>query len=285
MPYSLREALAAFRRAPMLALLSALMIALSLFVVGLFGLVAYNVKKVIERMEQRVEVVAYLRDTAEPADVDAALATVKTWPEVRDVRYISRAEALVKARQELKEYDEIFAGLEGNPLPASLEIALKPNQKGADAVRSIAKRAEAFGFVEEVRFGNEWLDKVFLLRRVAGVATALLGLAFATVAALIIGTAIRLAIFSRRDEIAIMQQVGATEAFIRRPFLIEGIVTGLAGGALAFFATFTAYGILTRQLFDLAWLPGSWLFLGIATGCIVGLAASSIAVRRHMREI
>jgi cell division transport system permease protein len=285
MSYSLREAMHAFRRAPMLAALSATMIALSLLVVGLFGLAAYNIKQVIAKMEQRVEVVAYLRDGAEQAAVDAAIKDMRTWNEVRDVIYVSREEALVKARKELKEFDDIFAGLENNPLPASLELVLKPNQKDADAVRKVANRAGLLPFVEEVGYGDDWLDKVFLLRRVAAVATLVLGSAFAVVAALIIGAAIRLAIFSRRDEIAIMKLVGATDSFIKRPFVIEGLITGLAGALLALLATYAAYNVLSKSLFDLEWVPGSWVMIGVAAGCLLGIVASSIAVRRHLGEV
>jgi cell division transport system permease protein len=285
MSHALNEAMNAFRRAPLLTALSAAMIALSLFVVGLFGLAAYNIRQVIAKMEERVEVVAYLRDGADQAEVDAALREIRTWPQVKDVTFVSRDEALRKAKRELKEFDEIFAGLESNPLPASLEIGLKPNQKDAAAVRSVADRARNYAFVEEVRFGDEWLDKVFLLRRVAAVASLVLGLAFATVATLIIGAAIRLAIFSRRDEIAIMQLVGATDSFIQRPFLIEGMITGLIGSFVALFATWSAYGLLSRSLFDLAWLPSSWVVAGILAGGVLGLVASSIAVRRHLGEI
>src|SRR5690606_39672989 len=87
--------------------------------------------------------------------------------------------------------------------------------------------------VEDVTYGQEWLDTVYLLRRVAAVATAVLGSAFAAVAALIIASAIRLAIFARRDEISIMQLVGATDGFIRRPFVLEGMLTGILGALLA----------------------------------------------------
>ncbi|MEO5509613.1 MAG: permease-like cell division protein FtsX [Longimicrobiales bacterium] len=285
MSYSLREALNAFRRAPLLAALSATMIALSLFVVGLFGLAAYNIKLVISRMEERVEVVAYLRDGAERADVNNAIREMKKWSEVRDVIYVSREQALAKAREEMKEFDDIFSGLESNPLPASLEVVLNPNLKGADVVRNVANRAKLFPFVEEVGFGNDWLDKVFLLRRVAAVATLVLGSAFAVVAALIIGAAIRLAIFSRRDEISIMQLVGATDAFIRRPFLIEGMITGLAGGVIALIGTYTAYNLLGTSLFALEWLPRLWTIGGVVAGGILGTAASSIAVRRHLGEV
>jgi cell division transport system permease protein len=285
MPYALREVLSAFRRAPVLAFLSSAMIALSLFVVGLFGLVAFNIRVVIERMEARVEVVAYLRDSADQASIDAASREMHTWSEVRDVTYITREQALVKARQEVREFDEMFAGIEGNPLPASLEIALKPGQKDAESVRAVARRTQAMPVVEDVGYGNEWLDKVFLLRRVAGVATAVLGIAFAAVAALIIGAAIRLAIFSRRDEIAIMKLVGATNGFISLPFVLEGLITGLIGSLLALLGCFLTFRVLSDSVLQLSWLPSSWVVPGVVAGVAVGVLASMIAVRRHLADV
>lgn len=285
MPYALREVLSAFRRAPVLAFLSSAMIAMSLFVVGLFGLVAFNIRVVIERMEARVEVVAYLRDNADQASIDAASREMRTWNEVRDVVYITREQALQKARQEVKEFDEMFAGIEGNPLPASLEIALKPGQKDAESVRAVARRTQAMPVVEDVGYGNEWLDKVFLLRRVAAIATAVLGIAFAAVAALIIGAAIRLAIFSRRDEIAIMKLVGATNGFISLPFVLEGLITGLIGSLLALLGCFLTFRVLSDSVLELSWLPSSWVVPGVVAGVAVGILASMIAVRRHLADV
>lgn len=283
MTYSLREALVAFRRAPLLAGVSAAMIALSLFVVGLFGIVAFNIRKVIEGVEARVEVVAYLRDTASPADVQALRHELTGVAAVREVRYVSREEALQVAKEELSEFSAVFGSLDSNPLPASLEVRLKPNQKGPDVVRSVAQRIGANPAVEEVRYGNEWLDKVFLLRSVAATATGVLGAGFAVVAILIIGAAVRLAIFARREEIAIMQLVGATNWFIRKPFLLEGLMTGLLGGMLAALATWLSYSVLTNAVFTVVWIPDSWVVGGILTGGALGVVASWIAVRRHLR--
>jgi cell division transport system permease protein len=285
MARSIREAAAAFRRAPLLTGLSAAMIGLSLFLLGLFGLVAHNVQIVLRQVEERVEVVAYLRDDAPPREVTAARAEIEAWREVRSVRYVSREQALQKARAELPEFRTVFAGLDGNPLPASFEINLQPGQEDADAVRAVADRVAGYAFVEDVRFGSEWLDRVYLLRRVAGVATLVLGIAFATVATLIIGAAVRLAIYARRDEIAIMKLVGATDGYIRRPFLLEGIATGLLGGALALFATYGVFRLLSDSLFELVWIPDSWVMAGLGAGALLGAIASGLAVRRHLRDI
>jgi cell division transport system permease protein len=285
MPYALREALRAFHRAPLLTSLSAGMIALSLFLVGLFGLAAYNIKRVLERVEARVEVVAYLRDGAMPYMVTQAQSQIEAYDEVREVRYISREAALLKARRELPEFEELLGDLESNPLPASLEVLLQPNQSGPEVVERVASRIREYPFVDDVRYGSEWLDKVFLLRRVAGTATLVLGAAFAIVAALIIGTAIRMAIYARRDEIQIMRLVGATEGFVRGPFLLEGLLTGIGGGLVALAATFAVHATISRSIFQLEWLPDTWVVGGTMAGAFVGIVASAIAVRRHLREV
>lgn len=285
MSYVTREALDAFRRTPLLTALSIAMIALSLFVVGLFGIAAYNIKVAIEQVEARVEVVAYLHDDA-PADaVQLARGEIARYPEVRTVFLVTREQALERARREMPELDGLFMERGANPLPASFEVNLQPGFRNPEIVNDVASRISEYAFVEEVRFGQEWLEKVFLLRRIAGAAALVLGIGFAAVAALIIGAAIRLAVFARREEIAIMRLVGATDSFIRRPFLLEGLLAGLAGGALALGFTYAIFRAISGRVFALAWIPDVWLVAGVLAGGIVGVIASAISVRRHLREI
>lgn len=284
MKYIVREALAAFRRTPLLTLLSAAMIALSLFVVGLFGVAAHNVKQVVERIEERVEVVAYLRDGAAPDAIQLARTEIASFPEVAAVSYVSKEQALEAANRELGELSAVLVDMDVNPLPASFEIALRPGQRTPDVVAEVAERLSAYAFVEDVQYGREWLDKVFVLRRIAGTASSVLGLAFAAVAALIIGAAVRMAIYARRDEIEIMRLVGATRGFIQGPFLLEGFLTGLLGGAIAAPATYGVYRVLSGTVVELQWVPGYWVVGGVVAGAVLGLVASVFAVRRHLRE-
>ncbi|HLU25837.1 MAG TPA: permease-like cell division protein FtsX [Longimicrobiales bacterium] len=283
MKYIVREALAAFRRAPLLTALSAAMIALSLFVVGLFGVAAYNVQQVVERIEERVEVVAYLRDGAPPDAIRLARAEIESFPEVAAVNYISKEEALEVANRELGELSAVLVDADVNPLPASFEISLRPGHRTPDVVAEVAERLSAYAFVEDVQFGQEWLDKIFVLRRIAGTASTVLGLAFAAVAALIIGAAVRMAIYARRDEIAIMRLVGATPGFIQGPFLLEGFLTGLLGGLLAAPATYGVYHLLSGAVVELQWVPGYWVVCGVVIGAVLGLIASALAVHRHLK--
>jgi len=112
-----------------------------------------------------------------------------------------------------------------------------------------------------------------------------LGSAFAVVAALIIGTALRIAIFARREEIYVMRLVGAKNSFIRRPFLIEGAVAGILGGLIAWALTYATYRGVYAFLFEIAWLPGSWVLLGLMAGGAFGAISSALAIRRHLQEI
>lgn len=283
--YALSEAIAAFRRAPVLTGLSSAMVGLALFVVGLFSLATYNLQIALSAIEERVEVVVYLRDDARQSEIDHLLTELADYDEVRQVTYLSKRDALERAQQELPEFGELFLESEVNPLPQSLEVELRPGNRTPDVVERIATAARGYPFVEDALYGEEWVDRLFALRRIGAASAAVLGIAFALVAALIIGTALRIAIFARRDEIYVMRLVGATRGFIRRPFLLEGALAGLFGGVMAALLTYATYRGVYSYLFEIAWLPGSWVFLGLVAGAAFGAASSALAIRRHLREI
>lgn len=283
--HSLREAIAAFRRAPVLTGLSAAMVGLALFVVGLFGLATYNLRLALSAIEERVEVVVYLRDDARQSEIDLLLTELADFPEVRQVSYVSKRDALERARTQLPEFGELFIDSEVNPLPQSLEVELRPGSRNPDVVERISSAAVGYPFVEDAQYGEEWVDRLFALRRIGAASTAVLGTAFALVAALIIGTALRIAIFARRDEIYIMRLVGAKNSFIRRPFLLEGAVAGLAGGILAWILTYATYRGVYAYLFEVVWLPEAWVLAGLAVGGAFGAVSSALAIRRHLREV
>jgi cell division transport system permease protein len=285
MPYAVREALAATRRTPLLALLSVVAISLSLFVVGLFALTAFNIRRAIEGIEDRVEVVAYLRDEATPEQLASLQRDIARLPEASSIHYVSRDEAIATAIQELPEFKQTFADLEGNPLPASVEVRVRPGYRDSASVERVAQRLSSYPSVEEVRFGRDWVGKIVSLRRIAGGASAIIGGAFAAVAAIIIATAVRISVFARREEIQIMRLVGATDGFIQRPFLVEGLMTGLIGGILAVLLTWAACQVVDVYLMRLAWLPPEWAIGGVAVGAVYGFLSSAVAVRRHLRRV
>ena len=134
---------------------------------------------------------------------------------------------MARARQELGEFKDVFRR---DFLPASIDVKLKPGFRDPKTVDRIANQLRDFEAVDDVRYGEEWITQLYRLRNIAGVAGAALGLAFAAVAVIIIGATIRMAVLARSREISIMRLVGATDGFIRRPFLIEGSIKGVLGG-------------------------------------------------------
>jgi cell division transport system permease protein len=117
------------------------------------------------------------------------------------------------------------------------------------------------------------------------VTVAVMGAAFALVAALIMGTALKIAVFARKDEIYIMRLVGARDGFIRLPFLLEGAITGLAGGLFAVLLTYVTFRAVYAFLFQLSWVPPAWVLIGVVAGTLFGVLASGLSVRRHLREV
>jgi cell division transport system permease protein len=284
-----REALLSFRRTPLLSALSITTIAFSLFTVGLFGLVAINLRQALRGLEERVEIVAYILRGTPAEAVAVATQDIVAFPEVQDVSYISEEAALQRARTELVEFRDAYRDLQVNPLPASIEVRLKEGYRDAATVERVAQRLKGFGFIDDVRYGREWVQKLDSLRNLTGLVGLVIGLAFAAVAVVIIGVTIRLTILQRAREISIMRLVGATNWFIRGPFLLEGALKGLLGGLLSLALCYAGY-ILFRDksggtLSGLVFFRPEHMVLIIIFGVLLGLGGSLVSVGRHLRHV
>jgi cell division transport system permease protein len=280
---SVRTAFIAFRRAPLLSALSITTIAFSLFAFGLFGLVALNIRNALEKVEERVEIRAFVSEGTSIEDIMNAADSIKTFPEVLRVDVVTQEQALARARTELGEFSDVF---ESSFLPASLDVKLKDGQRDPTTVRRVADQLRTLPFVDDIRFGEEWITQLYRLRNIAGVAGAALGLAFAAVAVIIIGATIRMAVLARSREISIMRLVGATDGFIRRPFLIEGAIKGILGGVLALLLTYAAMRLLQQYLhFETAFFDQRLATIGVLSGALIGLMGSAVSVGRHLRKV
>jgi cell division transport system permease protein len=284
-----REALLSFRRAPLLSALSITTIAFSLFTLGLFGLVAINLRQALRGLEERVEIVAFVLRGTPAETITLASEDIAAFPEVRDVTYVTEEQALARARRELVEFRDAYRDLQVNPLPASLEVRLKEGYRDAATVERVAERLRGFSFVNDVRFGREWVQKLDHLRNITGIVGLVIGLAFAAVAVVIIGVTIRLTLLQRAREISIMRLVGATNWFIRGPFLLEGALKGLLGGLLSLVLCYAGY-LLFRDRSGGTF--GGLIFyqtpqmVGIVVfGVLLGLAGSLVSVGRHLRHV
>ena len=283
-----REVILAFRRAPLLSTLSITTIAFSLFAVGLFGLVAINMREALRGLETRVEIVAFILTGTPLETITLAADDISAFPEVSSVGYVNEDSALAQAQAELEEFRDAYRDLDVNPLPASLEIRMKEGHRHAESVAAVAEQLESFGFIDDIRFGREWIERLDRLRNVAGLVGLVIGMAFAAVAVIIIGTTIRMTVLQRAREIAIMRLVGATNGFIRGPFLLEGAIKGLLGGLLSIlliYAGYLLFGRNTPMLSGLVFFETPHLVLGILFGVAIGLGGSLVSVGRHLHNV
>lgn len=279
---SAREALTASRRAPLLSALGVVTIAFSLFAFGLFGLVAINIRKALDQVEERVEVRAFVSDSTDIESVAAAMKDIGEFPEVLRVDYVSKEKALERARKEMGEFADVF---EAGVLPASIEVRLRPGMQSPTSVRSVADRMKTYSFIDDVRYGEEWVEKLYRLRNIATVAGIALGVAFAAVAIIIIGATIRMTVLARAKEISIMRLVGATDMFIRLPFLIDGLVKGVLGGLLALVFVWVANRVVNEYFMETIFFDRQLVFLGVVGGAVMGVLGSLVSVGRHLRRI
>jgi cell division transport system permease protein len=284
-----REALLSFRRAPLLSVLSVTTIAFSLFTVGLFGLVAINLREALRGLEERVEIVAFVLRSTPAETITLATQDIAAFPEVKDVVFVSEEQALARARQELVEFRDAYRDLQVNPLPASIEVRLKEGYRDATNVERVAQRLRGFSFVEDVRFGRDWVRKLDHLRNITGLVGLVIGLAFAAVAVVIIGVTIRLTLLQRAREISVMRLVGATNWFIRGPFLLEGALKGALGGLLSLLLCYAGY-LLFRDssggtFAGLVFFRPEQMLLILLFGFMLGLGGSLVSVGRHLRHV
>ena len=280
-----REALLTFKRAPLLSALSVTTIAFSLFVLGLFGLVAVNLQRALRGVEDRVEIVAYVLPGTPIEATAVALKDIEAFPEVQNATYVSEDQALARARGELVEFRDVLRELERNPLPASIEVKLKPGFRDARRVGEVAERLRGFGFVDDVRYGRDWVENLDRLRQLAAAVGIVVGAAFAAVAVIIIGTTIRMAVLQRGREIAIMRLVGATDGFIRRPFLLQGAIKGLLGGGVAIGLSYAAYMLIDKYLIQAAFFTQPQVAAIVGFGALIGLFGSALSVGRHLQRV
>jgi cell division transport system permease protein len=148
----------------------------------------------------------------------------------------------------------------------------------------VAEWLGSFRFAEDVRFGREWVERIDRLQRIAGVVGLVIGAAFAFASVIIIGTTVRMAVLHRSSEIAIMRLVGATNGFIRRPFLLDGIVKGLLGGIVAVGLNYAGY-VAINQIYSASFFNFGQALVLVLFGTALGFLASAVSVARHLRKV
>jgi cell division transport system permease protein len=287
--YFLAEAGASLWRARGSAALAVLTIAAGLFVLGFFLIVNANTQRVAARWGEAAELSVFLKDDATGQHLKMVDDLVAGSGLAAERQYISKADALTKFRQEFPDLAPATARLERNPFPASFEVRLRPEaQRAGEAVDALAATLSGVPGVAEVRYDRRWLSRLSAAVRFVGGIGALIVVMLALAAALTVANVVRLAAYARRDEIEIMQLVGAPLAYVRGPFIAEGVLQGGAGAlvailmlAVVFIAARARYGAMAAEALGLGaitFLPVELCLLlivgGMALGCLGGLVVA-----------
>jgi cell division transport system permease protein len=288
--YAFRQGWASLRRGGGSTVFAMVAIALAMSVLGALLLVTWNVERLLARWTTSAEFSVYLRDdaTSEQRGVIEALVDQSGAAAGRD--FVSKEQALVRFRTEFAELASTAAGIGDNPFPASIEVRMQPAAEADGRADTLLRKVATLPGVADVRYDRAWLAKVGAgldaLRRAGGV----LALLMAVAAAVTVAAVVRLGLHARREELEIMQLVGASLAFIRGPFVAEGLLQGGFGAVAAVLLLWGGFAVasaswgpqLTSALegVDPQFLPARFCALLIAGGMLVG-GAGGFAASRH----
>jgi cell division transport system permease protein len=288
--HCVREAWDGLLRNPALSLLSAAAIGISLYVLGLFLLLAFNLNRFVEELGRATQVQVYLREDAAPEQIRKLRAEFATDPAIAAARFVSKSEARLRFQRDFPTLRDLPERVGGNPFPASFDLEILDAFRDPEALDRLARSYEKAPGVEEVRYDRGWTE------RLAGIVGLVqkggygIGALLAFAALVTVGATVRLTVLARREEIEIMKLVGATAGFIRGPFMLAAAAQGIAGGTLA-----VAGLLLTHRLVERAeifrtnpfmsivvgrFLPSEAALALTAVGAALGIVAAILSLHR-----
>jgi cell division transport system permease protein len=265
-------------------------IAIAFLIFNAFLLVFININYWIEGQGNSLTMSIYFKGDPDKVAVEGVTEELLQYQEVTIKEFISKTDAMRNLKRRLGDKAGVLDGLEYNPLPASLEIVLVRG-RSEDFPRQLKTRIEMLDAVDEVQYSHEWAEKI----QAAMGAVRLIGIIFGGLlflaALFIIINTIKLTIYSRHDEVEILKLVGATNRFVKAPFLIEGSIQGLLGGLIALAILFLCYlAVITRidlgfgvASLDIVFLSPSFILLSLLMSGIIGFLGSLISLSRFFR--
>jgi cell division transport system permease protein len=275
------------RRGP--SLLAAGTSSVSLLVLGLFLLAGSNASRVIERWSAGAELSVYLTDSATSENRRAIEQALSTSGLVNGHAFVSQAEALRRFSSQFPDLAASARSLPRNPLPASYDVRLRPERAHDAKIDALAERLRAMDGVGDVRYDQRWLDRLVRVVTAARTAGIILAVLLIVASCITVMSVVRLTLFARRQEIEIMQLVGAPLSYIRGPFVLEGTILGTFGAVIASFALWGVFAAWKGQLLvsaagivdagDLQFLPASVVAGLVLGGAAIGCLGGALAAR------
>ena len=283
MTYLFRESFKTLVRHKGIMSLSIIIMSLTLLVLAVFLLVTDNVYRALDRTRDELKIYVYLQDRLSNDDIEQRYKELLVIESVESVVFISKSEAMQEFQKQLGDDQYILESLETNPLPASFRVELKKPYRQKKDIEAFVAKASALDGVEEVNYGQEFVERFWFLTRVFLYVDAGLGLIVILSSIFIISNTVRMTILTRRRSISILKLVGATNQFITTPFIIEGAFQGGFASVLSMAMLAAIYLVVTRALPDVTFLSPSEITLYVTTCILLGAVGSYAALRRLIR--
>ncbi|WP_295630980.1 permease-like cell division protein FtsX [uncultured Mitsuokella sp.] len=287
--YFIAEVFRSLRRNNWMTFASIGTVTVSLFVLGVFLILVLNMNRLAGMLESQVQISVYLEDHLTDREKRQIEYDITSLQGIDTVKYVDRDEAKTRLQERLGDQKYLLDALsDDNPLPDAFEVTVTTPA----VVESAASAISAMSGVEEAKYGQDVIEHLFDITRLMRIFGLVLMLLLGAATLFIIANTIRLTVFARRKEIAIMKYVGATDWFIRWPFLLEGIVLGCFGGIIAAVALCSFYAAMAAQIYStLAFFPllPQYPFMNYVTlailgsGIVIGAIGSLISLKRFLR--
>ena len=240
-----KEVFLNFKRSGFMSLISIGTIVLAVVALGGYFIISEGLNYTITRIQQKVEIVAFLKDGLDKDAVDALLAGTKAMAGVEDAKIVSKDEAYQEFLQD-REMQQIMKSFDGNPLPDSLVIRLKEYTKGN--INSIVRFLDSKDGIEDIQYGGGEIENLISIMEVVKMILGAAGIVFLVSALLVVSNIIRLTIYARRQDIYVFRMIGASEGFIRMPFIMEGIIHGILGGITGWALIYAVVTVMITEI-------------------------------------
>jgi cell division transport system permease protein len=287
--YILGDALRSLRENVGTTILTSFTLAFSLAIFSLFVFIITNLNAVVEGWGERTQMIVYVKD-ASVGQADSIKQAVLQIPGVKSAEYVSKEKALAELKEELKGHESILDGVDANPLPASFEVRVEDEFNQPARIAEVAGRIKALEWAEDVQYSREWVEKLSSFIRFIQLAAIAVGVFLGAATLFIISNTIRLAVYARKDEIEIMKLVGASDMYVKTPFVLEGLLQGFFGGLLALcvlalgrYAVLSEIPSYLRFAVEMPFSAPVFLAFLIGAGMLMGVAGSLISMNRFLK--
>lgn len=272
-----------------MAIASVLTVTLSMFILGVFLSAVLNINHMASYLENQVEMTVYLKDGLTTDQVMGIGKYLKAQPGMKEIKFTNKDQSMKDFRERMGDQQGLLDAINGNPLPASYQMSFQTPEQLKTAAEVVAK----YQGVETVQYGKDIIEQLYKVAQVIRLSGIVLIIFLAGAELFIISNTIRLTVFARRREIQIMKYVGASNGFIRWPFLFEGMVIGFLGSGFASLILWEGYKTVVSEMAaaGLVFIPmiPLWPFMGyttliiLAAGIVIGVMGSAISLRKYMK--